>query len=155
SFGSNPTDGHSGTLTLDGKTITYAGLVPITNTGTTTDAVFSLPDDKDDNATLGPDPSDATKLLLMSTDSTPTFDPTSPVAPAASPTSSLAKGKDPLTIKSLARLAGAKLVRDGGPAGNTADGGDDTVTIDTAQSFQADATIQNVDTVNVSAVTIT
>src|SRR5262249_54542761 len=49
----------------------------------------------------------------------------------------------------------AKLIIDGGTAGNTADGGDDTVTFDTAQAFTADVTVQNVDTVNFTAATFT
>uniref|UniRef100_UPI003A91DC13 beta strand repeat-containing protein n=1 Tax=Gimesia sp. TaxID=2024833 RepID=UPI003A91DC13 len=36
------TNAHDGNISLDGSLITYAGLEPITNTGTTTNAVFNL-----------------------------------------------------------------------------------------------------------------
>src|SRR5262249_24388810 len=53
-FQSEPTDGNSGTLTIDGKLITYAGLEPITNTGTVADAIFDLGSLPDFDATLQP-----------------------------------------------------------------------------------------------------
>ena len=46
-------DAHSGTIVLDGAAIPYAGLEPISNTGTVTDVVFDLPaSDLNDTVTL-------------------------------------------------------------------------------------------------------
>lgn len=40
---SSPVDAHSGAITLDGDTIQYAGLEPITASGTVADVVYNLP----------------------------------------------------------------------------------------------------------------
>ena len=44
---SNPIDAHSGSITLDGNTIQYAGLEPITASGNVADVVYNLPSGAD------------------------------------------------------------------------------------------------------------
>ena len=100
-FASNPTDAHSGTLTLDGNVLAYFGLEPITNTGTAANVVFDLPAGGND-ATL----STSGGLLRLSG---ATFELTDFAAPSGSVTINGGSGSDGVTISGTIDLAGASL----------------------------------------------
>ena len=114
-MGSAPIDGHSGTLLLDGQRITYAGLEPITNTGSLTDVVFDL-SNLADVATLTTSP---TGLRLQSSG---TFEVTDFAVPTGSITVNAGNGNDRFNVDDISAVYSKTITING-------EGGSDTFSV--------------------------
>ena len=99
---STPTGPSSGTLTLDGRLIRYAGLEPIAAAGTATNVIFDLPGTAD-AATLAPE---GTGLRLSGA----TFELTDFAIPTGSLTINGGGGDDTITLTGLLDLLAASLI---------------------------------------------
>ena len=101
-----PTDGHSGTITVGGKHVTYGGLDPILIPGgTMTDVVFDLGALGDD-AVLS---QSGTQLTLASVAAVPTFEGTTFTLPSSSLTVNGGDGVDKITIQGALTLGATAL----------------------------------------------
>jgi Ca2+-binding RTX toxin-like protein len=106
----------SGTVTLDGGVIRYAGLEPITTAGNAVNAVFNLTINPD-TAVLGDDPAVAGSSKLSSTSGT--FETVTFANPTASLTVNLLGGADSLTVNALDAAFDADVTVNGGGDGDT------------------------------------
>jgi hypothetical protein len=151
-----PTSASAGAVTLDGNTIQYAGLEPITMTGTAANVVFDLPEGST-NAVLS---AGATAGTLTLTDpgsaETTTF-----ADPTGSLTINLGAGDvfgNTLTIQSLDSAFGAGLIVNSATPNSIADAitgsffipaGSNTVNVDTSVATNGGVFSINATTVNV------
>ncbi|MCY7332058.1 MAG: hypothetical protein LH649_05235 [Pseudanabaena sp. CAN_BIN31] len=102
---------NDGTIALDDKLITYAGLEPIIDNTIVADRVF--------NATIGNDnivvqDDGVGRTIIFSSDSTPTFESISFLNPSSSLTINALDGKDTVTVNSLHIGFNANLTINGG-----------------------------------------
>jgi hypothetical protein len=154
----NPTDGSSGSVTLDGNTIQYAGLEPIMNTGTVANMVFDLPDGST-AAVL----SAATTAGFLTLSDPGSAETTTFRDPTGSLTINLGQGVitgNTLTIQSLDSAFAAGLIVASQDAGSIADAitgsffiplSNNTVNVDTNVSTDGGEFSINAATVNVQA----
>ena len=111
-FVSTATGPQSGQVAVGSTVITYAGLEPVTNTGSPADAVYST-GAGDDDATLT-----ATGGNVTLTSNNATFETTTVTAPSTSLTINLNGGNDSLTIGDISGYT-ALLTIDGGANSDT------------------------------------
>lgn len=111
----------SGSIGLDGSTITYSGTEVLINSGTTTNAVFNLPATQNPAVQLrddgfGPDPDGNTPGSSALTSTTSAF--TQFVNPTTSLTVNLGDAGDTLTVIALDAAFNANVQLNGGTAGD-------------------------------------
>ncbi|MDE3025375.1 MAG: hypothetical protein KGI93_07370, partial [Acidobacteriota bacterium] len=109
---SNPVDHSSGTMTLDGNVVHYAGLEPITNTGTVSDFVLNLQSGSPNDATLS---SSGSQLVLSGA----SFETTSFAPPSGSLTINLGSAGDTLTLGDISSIYSGPITVAGGAGTDT------------------------------------